>query len=91
MEKILQSVHFNKTLKWSHILLAAYLFSLRVLLDFFRQPSHTKLNEGKEKKKKVGHMLVLQTPFKNQSQLHLISVQKTHPDGHIVSLCKTQI
>lgn len=48
--KILQFVHFNKTLKCSHILLAAYLFSLRVLLDFFRQPSHTKLNERKEKK-----------------------------------------
>lgn len=50
-----------------------------------------KAKRGKREKKKVGHMLVLQTPFKNQSQLHLISVQKTHPDGHIVSLCKTQI
>lgn len=35
--------------KWNYILLAAYLFSLRVLLDFFKQPSHTKLNKGTEK------------------------------------------
>lgn len=36
-------------------------------------------------------MLVLETSFKNHSPLHWISVQKTHPEGHIVSLCKTQI
>jgi len=84
----MEKIEVNKTLKWNHILLAAYLFSLRVLLDFFRQPSHTKLNEGKEKK--VGHMLVLETPFKIHSQ-YSISVQKTHPNGHIVSWCKTQI
>lgn len=89
IEKIWQLLQFNKTLKWNHILLAAYLFSLRVLLDFFRQPSHTKLN--KEKEKTVGHMLVLETPFKVHSQLYSISVQKTHPNGHIVSWCKTQI
>lgn len=62
------------------LLLAQYLFSFLVLFAFFKQPSHAKLQKRVRLNQRRGRENVWQQ-----------QKPATHPEGQIVSLCRTQI
>lgn len=62
------------------LLLAEYLFSFLVLFAFFKQPSQAKL----QKRMKLNQRTDQENGWRQQKPA-------THPEGQIVSLCKTHI
>lgn len=77
--------------KHCHLLLAEYLFSFLDLFAFFKQPSHPKLRGIKQDRGKM-QLYCIKTYFANSSKSpDEVRNNASHPDGQMVSLCKTQI
>ena len=74
-----------------HLLLAAYLFSFRVLLAFLRQLSHTKLWRGKGTHfislLQIHHTCICYLPFLSGLQLHFFALLNKLSAMNVVWYC----